>query len=343
MSILEFAKIWYGKRMNMPFVAHIVKRVAKDIGAKTTIEPEYGFVGRITFKNGKSTFFRNTCFSINSLGSIEIAKDKGYASFFLKKLGYKVPQWLCVFNPSFNKHLRVKKTIDDGYQFAQKVGFPVIVKPHDQSRGIGVTKVYNKADYYRIAKALFKKYRTIMIQEFCPGNDYRIVVLDDEVISAYQRLPLAVVGDGVSSVKKLLQLKQKEFIKTGRDTIIDFSDNRIGDNLRRKKLSMGSVLKQGLTIKLLDNANLSTGGDAIDCTKTIHPTFKKLAIAITRDMDLRLCGVDIITSDITKQVKKYSIIEINAAPGLDNYASIGKVQQKIVDGLYLKILKALEK
>ena len=59
-------------------------------------------------------------------------------------------------------------------------------------------------------------------------------------------------------------------------------------------------------------------------------------------MCLKLCGVDILTPDITKPLNDYNIIEINAAPGLDNYAFIGKKQNKRVDDLYLKILRTLE-
>lgn len=329
--------------MKKPFVSDRIERLAKTIHAKVLMEPDYGFVGHIVFKNGKTTFFRDTCFNINKLGSIEIAKDKGYASFFLKKFKFSVPKYACIFNEKINKNVRVKKGVNEGSAFAQKIGFPIIVKPNNASQGIGVTKVYSAVEYAKIAKELLKNHSVLILQEFCEGNDYRIVVLDNQVISAYQRLPLAVIGDGMSSVKQLLERKQKDFIKSGRDTKLDFKDTRILQNLKRQRLSMNSKIKAGVRLQLLDNANLSGGGDAIDCTNDIHLTFKKLAVDITKKMGLRLCGVDIITADITMPAKKYFIIEINAAPGLDNYASMGDVQEKIVDGLYLKVLKALEK
>ena len=73
-------------------------------------------------------------------------------------------------------------------------------------------------------------------------------------------------------------------------------------------------------------------------------SYKKLAIKLTHDMGLRFCGVDILTQgDISKPCKEYSIIEINAAPGLDHYAELGKKQQKIVEDLYLKVLLAMKR
>ena len=69
----------------------------------------------------------------------------------------------------------------------------------------------------------------------------------------------------------------------------------------------------------------------------------KLAINLTRDMGLRFCGVDImVTGDIAGPPKKYCIIEINSAPGLDHYVLSGKKQEKIVEDMYLQILKAME-
>ena len=102
--------------------------------------------------------------------------------------------------------------------------------------------------------------------------------------------------------------------------------------------------ERGARIYLLDNANLSSGGDAYDVTKPIHPEFKKIAVKLTRDMGLRLCGVDLmVAGDIRHEPKKYWVLEVNAAPGLDHYVKTGPAQQKIVENLYLKVLKSLAK
>ena len=64
-------------------------------------------------------------------------------------------------------------------------------------------------------------------------------------------------------------------------------------------------------------------------------------------MGLRISGVDIMVTegDITRDPRKckYYIIEINSAPGLDHYVTTGKKQEKIVEAMYLEILRALGK
>ena len=181
-----------------------------------------------------------------------------------------------------------------------------------------------------------------LVQKQVHGRDYRIVVLDKEIISAYERIPLNVVGDGRSTIQQLLARKARAFVASSRDTRINLKDPRMKNKLRQQGLTLLSKPARGEQIFLLDNANLSSGGDAADVTKSIHPEFKKLAVKLTRDMGLRLCGVDLMVhGDIRKPPKKYWVLEVNAAPGLDHYVKQGKAQQKIVENLYLKVLKSL--
>jgi len=328
--------------MKTPFIISIIQKVAEQLGALVIVDPEYKSVGHITFKNGNKTVFRAHQLNINGFGSGEIAKDKGCSSFFLKHFGYKVPEGKTFFNKRLCEKIPDIRNIDDGFNYAKELGFPVIVKPLNLSQGILVAKVHNKREYYQVAKKILKKTSGCIVERFHSGNDYRIVVLDEEVIVAYQRIPLFIVGNGKSSILELLQQKQENLSKIGRKITIDFEDFRIKTKLQRQKLTFESVIPQDNIIYILDNANLSTGGEAIDITENIHPDFKKLAVHVTKDMGLRLAGVDVITSDITLPMVNYTIIEVNASPGLSNYASIGDVQTKRVENLYLKILRVLE-
>ena len=116
------------------------------------------------------------------------------------------------------------------------------------------------------------------------------------------------------------------------------------EKLKRQGLKLRSVPAKEERIYLLDNANLSTGGDAVDVTTTAHSAFKQIAIQVTKDMGLRLCGVDLmVAGDITQKPGVYWILEINSAPGLDHYAQAGRTQEKIVEDLYLEVLKSMEK
>ncbi len=327
-------------------LGQILRKIAPEIGASVLIEPKWEIAGQITFKSGRRSYFRYNTLDLNPTGASDIAKDKDYANFFMQGMKYKtVPSSKVFFSNNWAKAIgSPEQNIDQAYEHAKQIGFPVIIKPNSGSQGTGVALVYNKQELYTAMHHIFKSDRIALMQPFVKGNDYRMVVLDKKIISAYQRIPLSIVGDGKSTVKKLLERKQQKFIASNRDTQIKIDDVRIKNKLKHQKLTLDSVLEKKQLVYLLDNANLSTGGDSIDVTDTVHPKFKKLAVNLTSDMNLRLCGVDlIIDGDISNKPKDYWILEINAAPGLDHYAKLGEEQAKIVETLYLKVLKHLEK
>ena len=328
--------------MKKSFVTPIMERLAKNAGIKIVVEPRYGYVAQITTRRGRKRYMRNTSFDINPLGAAEIAKDKAYSYFFLSGMGYPVPEGDAFFSPRWSEAIGIGKDPEAAYRYALRLGFPVMVKPNSLSQGWGVTKVHNKREFMQAVRAICKKDKVFLVQRVVSGHDYRVVVLDNQIISAYERLPLSVTGDGRSTILGLLKQKQRQFEAVGRDTIINVDDQRIVNRLRRQGFAKSSVLPKGKRVELLDNRNLSTGGDALDVTDSMHPSFRKLCIKITRDMGLRYCGVDLmVDGELSSSVKKYAVLEVNAAPGLDHYASVGRRQRELVDQMYLKVLMAL--
>lgn len=324
----------------------LLQKIAPLVGAKIFLEPEWGIAGQIVFKSGKKSYFRYNSMDLNPVGSADIAKDKDYANYFMAQMGYPiVPGGKTFFSDRWADTLGVKhRTIDDAYNYASKLCFPVVVKPNSGSQGSGVAIVHTKHEFFSAMHAIFKHNRVALVQRVVPGKDYRLVVLDDEVISAYERVPLSVTGDGISSIVQLLEAKQRQFKIGKRDTQINVEDPRISCKLARQRLSFETVLKKGELTYLLDNANLSTGGTSIDVTEIAHPDFKKLAISLTKDMGLRLCGVDLmIDGSIDTATDAFWILEINAAPGLDHYAKSGDKQEAVVEALYGKVLKSLDR
>ena len=334
------------KKKITPLLGQVFQKIAPRIGATVVMEPHWNIVGQIIFKNGRKRYFRYSSLDLNSLGASEIAKDKDYANFFMKRMSYPtVPGSKTFFSNSWAKAIgSPRRNIDAAYKYAKKLGFPVIVKPNSGSQGIGVSLVHNKQEFYRAMRFIFERDRVGLVQRVVYGKDYRLVVLDKKVISAYERVALSVLGDGKSTILTLLKEKQKKFVASSRDTQIKTNDQRITEKLKHQGLTLKSVPAKGDSVSLLDNRNLSTGGDSIDVTKKVHPEFRQLAIQLTKDMGLRMCGVDLmIDSDISQKPDRFWVLEVNSAPGLDHYAKSGKAQEKIVENLYLEVLKSMEK
>lgn len=325
--------------MRTQLVMPVFLSVAEKLGLKVLVEPTRGIYGVILFDNGNKYYLKDINFNLNSTVSASLSKNKAATSYFLKEFGYPVPEFTMVYSDEKCARIKSNDTISAGLEYAKNIGFPVILKPNNMSQGSYVFKANNETEYHIFISEILSNCDTAQVQNFCAGNDYRVVVLDKKILSAYQRVPFYVIGDGVSSISDLIEKKQQSFITSGRDTKLSKSDLRSSYKLSQQGLSFGSVPPSGEKIYLQDISNLSAGGETIELTDKIHPSFAELSLRIARDMNLIMCGIDIITNDITQQNDgEYIIIEINSAPGLDNYAYEGSRQEIYVEQLYSEVL-----
>ncbi|KPA12781.1 cyanophycin synthetase [Candidatus Magnetomorum sp. HK-1] len=312
------------------------------------IEPEYGRVGRIFYKDGSVRMFSGVDFGINSHGSSSIAKDKGYAKYFLNSLGYNTPAGKVFLMPNciktIDKNLAVYgfkdySTINDIYSYINStIGYPCIVKPNNGAKGVGVYKCFNDNNVRSVIEEYNKEYINILIVEkYIDLPAYRIDVFRDEIICCYLRKPLSIIGDGKSTIGELLSNKIDGFIEEGRTISIKSDDPRIYNNLKRKNLNLNTVLSADEDVVIHNCSNLSTGGETENFTEKINPYWKDLCVNLTKDMGLFLCGVDIFCADIeNSNAEYYSIHEINASPGLD-YSTLGERQKDVVRKFYYNI------
>lgn len=312
------------------------------------VEPEYGYAARIVYKNGSVRCIRGTSLGINSLGASEVAKDKGYSKFFLEKLGYNTPKGGVFLHHEWHEKINERYSqygVRKGRRFAEvlpyvraEIGFPCFVKPNAGSQGRGISRCSDAGDLEAvIAEHEAADTNVLIVEEDVQLPDFRAVVLKTEVISCYLRTALFVVGDGASTVRELLECKQEGFKAEKRDTVIPVDDPRIVRRLEKLGLSLSSVPRRGEVVQIFDASNLSLGGSSEDYTDRIHQAWKDLCVNVTRDMGLVLCGVDLACSDVSDPASRYSILEINAAPGLDHYAAAGDAQTAIVRELYRKV------
>ncbi|KPU44573.1 cyanophycin synthetase [Oxobacter pfennigii] len=281
-------------------------------------------------KRVEATLTENT-----SCVAVDIACDKALTKKILKDACLPVAEGYTV------------KDKDDALYFAKKMQYPVVIKPKNGNQGKGVCVNLNSdeevIEAYDIAKKISQE---IMVEKFIEGKDYRVLVVGDTVAAVALRIPPFIIGDGMSSIKELVDIENKN-PKRGCDhekvlTKIQLDDISVG-TLKKKNMSIDTVLKKGQKLYLRENANLSTGATAKDCTDIIHPLNAELAIKAAKLVGLDIAGVDITTFDIGKPIIETGgvIIEVNAAPGIrmHHYPAEGKARdaaKAIVDMLYPK-------
>ncbi len=213
-------------------------------------------------------------------------------------------------------------TVETAISIAEEIGYPVVVKPYNANQGKGVTLDVENKEQVRVAYGEAMNYgKIVIVEKYIKGNDYRVLVVGNNVSAVSERRPPAVIGDGIHTIKELVKKENNNPLR-GDDhekplTKIKLDKTAI-QVLRRYDMSVDSIPAEGSIIRLRDNGNLSTGGTARDCTDEIHPYNKALAIRAAQALGLDIAGVDIIAEDISKPIIEENgcVIEVNAAPGL---------------------------
>jgi D-alanine-D-alanine ligase-like ATP-grasp enzyme len=333
--------------MKHPFASLIINTLGPEMGIRVELEPEFSFAGELFFPDGSSHLFYNTSMNVNHAASAGIARDKNYTKYFLSKKGFNVPKGMTFFSESMCSRLSLqyRRGIGEIVEYAEKLGWPVFIKPNNASEGYLVYQAKDCIELLAAAEKILCDTDVLLVEESCPGKDYRVVVLDNEIIAAYQRKPFMISGDGYSSVDELIDIHIANTSYSGHSNVnITKSDNRIDYMLLKKGISRNTVLEKNTEVILLPNANLSTGGSALDVTEKIHQEFSNIACKASEAIGLRLAGVDLMCEDITlpAQEQVWNILEINDSPSMENFSLLGKIQSDRVLVLYSKILKTLE-
>ncbi|MFV0424671.1 MAG: bifunctional glutamate--cysteine ligase GshA/glutathione synthetase GshB [Bacilli bacterium] len=227
------------------------------------------------------------------------------------------------------------------YNYAIYLGKDFVVKPKSTNFGLGISIFKGNVIKEDVKKAIdfaFEYDSNILIEEYISGKEYRFLVIDGKVSGILNRVPANVVGDGVSTIKELVEIKNRDSLR-GRGYVSPLEKINIDESaklfLHAQNLDEESVLEENTQVFLRENSNISTGGDSIDYTDEVHQVFKDIAIAATDAFDITFCGVDIIIDDITNPYSNYGIIEVNFNPAIHihSYPFIGKEREIAYDVL----------
>ncbi|MCM8709704.1 cyanophycin synthetase [Clostridium sp. SYSU_GA19001] len=204
---------------------------------------------------------------------------------------------------------------------AKNIGYPVVIKPRYGNQGKGVfVNIKDEKQALEAYNILSKNFEDIIIEKYIIGRDYRVCVVDGEVIAVAERIPPYVVGDGISTVRSLINKLNKDDRRgKGHEKPLTKVklDEALSAYIAKNGYNLNSVLPKGVKLILRENANLSTGGIAIDCTDEICVENIDICKRAAKAIGLNVCGIDICCSDISVPLTKDgAIIEVNAAPGI---------------------------
>lgn len=224
---------------------------------------------------------------------------------------------------------------DLGWEFAETLDGPVVVKPTDGSKGNGVSTGITTREQFESAwsSAIPKHGGSVLVEEEVGGLDTRAFVIAQEVVGAVTRIPPFVVGDSKHSVVELVDFSLKTRSKNAYLKKFGIRiDPRI---LRQQGVDHRSVLEEGRIVFLNGTNNVSQGGYSIDTTDLLDDDFKRLAVeAVQAVPNLNIAGVDLISRNFDRSSAFLIELNADAAIWLHHYPSFGKsrpVAARILD------------
>ena len=236
-----------------------------------------------------------------------LATDKSIACEVMQGNGLPAPRNVAVLDRSA------------ALKAARTLGYPVVVKPATTDFGTAVSANLRSGDEVAAAFEQARRYGTVVVEQYVPGSNFRLLVIDGKFVAAVRQDPAQVTGDGVHSVDGLVQIANR-----GRSDQLSAHLKKIKMDedalrvLQRQGLSASSVPPRGQQVLLREHSNLSVGGTYENVTSTVHPDNRVLAERAARVFGLKTAGIDYISVDVSRSHLETAgkICEINPSPGL---------------------------
>jgi cyanophycin synthetase len=260
-----------------------------------------------------------------------ISRDKDLTKQLLKSCGVPVPEGRIVESP------------DDAWEAAEDIGLPVVVKPSDGNHGRGVsTELMTRKEVEVAFKLADEEGSEVIVERFVRGNEHRLLIVGGKLAAAARGEPVSVVGDGSSSIRRLIDLQVNTDPRRGEaeefpleQLLIDQTPSAIFE-IERQGYTADSVLAKNTSIIVQRNGNV-----AIDVTDLVHPDVAASAALAARIIGLDIAGIDLVAEDISRPLAEQgaAIVEVNAGPGLLMHLKPAEgeprpVGKSIVDSLF---------
>ena len=278
---------------------------------------------------------RATMTSETSAIAVDVASDKDLTTRLLGAAGLPVPKQESI------------RTADQAVRAANRIGYPVVVKPLDGNHGRGVCLDLQSEDEVREAFVTAEgqsRRGWVIVESFVTGKDYRCLIIDGRLAAVAERVPASVTGDGSSTVEQLVDTANADPRRgVGHEKVLTRIkvDAAAVELLEEQGYALSDVPPEGETVRLALTGNMSTGGISIDRTFEAHPENVEIAEEAARMVGLDIAGIDFICPDITQPVREAggAICEVNAAPGfrMHTHPTIGEPQfiaKPVVDMLF---------
>ena len=299
-------------------------------------KPDTGYIIDTT---GAKHYFSYGTLDLNNIAATEIAGSKILSSEIVSSVGIRVPREIVV---SHSTKLKTDIRIT-----LKKIDMPAIIKPVHGAQGKNIFKIDSIDGLELIIDDNDFDTDDLIVQEYIDSPiEIRVVLLDGEIIQSYKRDYSHIIGDGISTIKGLIEKRNAYFQDRKRNTRIDFNDSQLTAILKRHKYNLDFALPRGERLNISYGRNLSRGGEYEFVSDRLSPLIIDISKKIAAISTLRLIGIDLFVLGELETVKDENqvvFIEYNASPDMENnfYYDVGYDQELslIYEKIFSKMIK----
>jgi cyanophycin synthetase len=248
-------------------------------------------------------------------GAIRLALNKRHCNLRLAELFLPVPRQVGGVHDA-----------DEARAAVARVGFPAVIKPSKGNQGRGLTVGVSSNDQvgpaFEQAKAHSRPKSGVVVEQHVQGSDHRMLVVGGRMIAALACLPPAVVGDGISTVARLIEALNAEPDRDDERLAPVRVTQELARHLASQDLGLDDVPEAGRPVTLLPFGHLALGGTSVDVTDRVHPDNRDAVERAAVGIGLDVAGIDFMTADVSRSYREIggAILEVNARPGLVMHA-----------------------
>jgi D-alanine-D-alanine ligase-like ATP-grasp enzyme len=282
----------------------------QDIGGGTGLVISVASTARsIHFGAGRCSWYPQ-----NNATASTLASDKYFTNKILERAGVPTLGGEYFFlHPRHRAHRPAGHEREDAIEYLRRLGGTAFVKPLQGSRGDFAQALRGEASLVGYLGEVSQHYDAILMQPAVSGIEYRIFLLDDEIVYSARKYPPFVLGDGISPVRDLLIAHNAALESRG---LSPASVTEVPD------VSLDAVLPQGQRWDIPGRMNLSAGG-----TMVLEAPHCQAALAVARKaanaIGLRVAAVDMFT-EIRGDPEAIRVIEVNSSPSIRLLESSGR-------------------
>ena len=287
--------------------------------------------------NGHNEFILDRDSSINPYAASVIAGDKYLSKKLLRRAGISVTQGEAFFPDQE----------DDALCYAQRIGYPVVVKPTFGSHGHGVNMDLDnlckvKDAIEDVVQSIGSK-RSYLVEEQFEGKEYRVFITKNGDSAVLHRDPAHVVGDGKRTIEQLANEESHKRMNPRNNCLCPIMlDDLAQDYLKKTGKDFNYIPQNNEKVYLRHNSNVAMGATCEDFTDKVHPSVIEISKqALDVFHGLPYAGMDFLSKDITVEQDPYNyvVVEVNSVPGIHMHMRPGSgkprnVAKYIVDMMF---------